>query len=422
MSAQAAAALEPDVTIVGAGIVGICCALSLLEKGTRVRLVDRDAPGQGASSGNAGVISPWSCVPQSMPGLWRHIPRWLLDPEGPVAIRPGYLLKALPWTLRFLAAGRPHRVRAIAAAMDALNRPNVDLYRHHLGGTGQDGLLRDAWYLHVSRKAAAADLDDLAWRLRTERGAPVEAVDGDALREIEPALSPDYRAAIVVKDQARALSPGRIAAVLADKARAMGGEIRRAAVCGLAPREGGGWRLATENGEIDAPRVVVAAGAWSARLLAPLGVCVPLEAERGYHLMFPDPGVALDHSVLEVDAKFVTSSMDAGLRSAGTAEFAGLDAPPDYRRARIFKRLTKRMLPGLNTEGAAAWMGTRPSLPDSLPCLGPVPRRPGLFAAFGHSHYGLGMAPMTGRIVADLATGAAPNIDLAPYAVDRFGG
>ena len=410
---------ESSVTVVGAGIVGICCALSLLEKGVKVRLLDRDAPGQGASYGNAGVISPWSCIPQSMPGVWKNIPKWLLDPEGPVAIRPRYLLKAMPWALKFLRAGRVDRVRAIANAMDALNRPNVDLYRHHLSGTGYEDLVRDCWYIHASRRTGVLDLESLGWRIRVAHGASVEAVDGDRLREIEPGLSKDYRSAIVIKDQARALSPGRIGTVLADKVRSLGGDIDRATIHRLTPSEGG-WRLATDLGEIESQQVVMAAGAWSARLLEPLGLRVPLEAERGYHLVFRDPGVTLSHSVMEVDAKFVASSMEMGLRAAGTAEFAGLDAPPDYRRARVLKRLTKRMVPGLNTEDTEEWMGVRPSFPDSLPCIGEIPGHPGLFAAFGHGHYGLGMAPMTGRIVADLAAGAPPNLDLAPYRVDRF--
>ena len=422
MTAPAPSSDDRKVTVVGAGIAGICCALSLIEKGLEVRLLDRGAPGQATSYGNAGVISPWSCIPQSLPGLWKSIPKWLLDPEGPVAIRPGYLLKAAPWALRFLRAGRRDRVGAIAAAMAALNRPSIELYRRYLAGTGHEDLLRDSWYVHAYRKAAEADLSGLAWRLRERHGAPLAVVSGGELREIEPDLSPDYRAAILIKDQARAASPGRLGAVLAEQVRRGGGEVARTAVHGLVPREGGGWRLTTDQGDLEARQVVMAAGAWSIPLLAPLGIKLPLEPERGYHLEFREPGVRLTHSVMEAGAMFVTSSMETGLRSAGTAEFAGLDAPPDYRRARIFERLTKRMLPGLNTEAAAEWMGTRPSLPDSLPCIGAIPGRPGLFAAFGHSHYGMSMAPMTGRIIAELVTGTAPNLDLAPFAIGRFNG
>jgi len=409
-----------DVLVVGAGIVGICSALSLAEQGRTVTVVDKDGPAEGASHGNAGVISPWSCVPQSLPGLWKHIPKWLLDPEGPVALRCGYAVRFLPWALKFLAAGRAERIPAIADGMNALNRPNVDLYRRHLDGTGAEDLVADSWYVHLYRRAADADLGALAWRLRQERGVPLEKIGPGQLHEMEPDLAPRYEAAILIKDQARALSPGRIGKVLAEKAARMGVEFRRAAVSRLRPMADGGWAADTDAGEIVGRQLVLAAGAWSARLLEPLGMRLPLEAERGYHLIFTDPGVSLNNSIMEVDAKFVASSMETGIRAAGTAEFAGLDAPPDYRRARVLAKLMKRMLPGLNTEDTVEWMGARPSFPDSLPCIGEVPGQAGLFAAFGHSHYGFGMAPNTGRVVAQLVAGQPPNIDLTPYRVDRF--
>ncbi|MGI9387711.1 MAG: NAD(P)/FAD-dependent oxidoreductase [Methyloligellaceae bacterium] len=410
---------QADVTIVGAGIVGICCALSLLEKGKKVRLIDKDAPGQGASHGNAGVISPWSCIPQSVPGLWKRLPGWLLNPEGPISISPGYLPKVLPWALRFLKAGNARGLPAISRAMAALNRPNVDIYRRHLAGTGHENLVQDSWYIHIFRDKNAANLEDLTWRLRAEQGAPLELLSGQELREIEPCLSSDYKAAVLIKDQARALAPGRIGAVLAEKTRALGGEFVQANVHRLDPVDQG-WSITTGIGEIRSAQVVTAAGAWSMKLLRPLGVDVPLEAERGYHLLFRNPGVALKNSIMEVDAKFVASSMEMGLRSAGTAEFAGLDAPPNYRRARMLIKQTKRMLPDLNTADTEEWMGARPSLPDSLPCIDEISGQPGLFAAFGHGHYGLGMAPMTGRIVADLVTNTTPNLDLTPYSSTRF--
>ena len=234
---------NPEVTVVGAGIVGICCALELLEKGKKVRIIDRDPPAQGASQGNAGVVSPWSCVPQSIPGLWWHVPKWLLDPEGPVAIRWNYLFKLLPWSLRFLAAGSADRLPAAANAMLALNRPNVELYRHHLEGTGHEDLLRDAYYVHVYRNAAHANLSDLVWRIRTNHDAPIELIDGNALRELEPALSPEYQAAVLIKDTARAFSPGRLGEVLAEKAQSLGAEFTQTNVRRLVPKDGNGWRL-----------------------------------------------------------------------------------------------------------------------------------------------------------------------------------
>jgi D-amino-acid dehydrogenase len=410
-----------DVTVLGAGIVGIACALSLAERGFKVQLIDRDPPAEGASYGNAGSLSPWSCVPQSLPGLWKSVPGWLADPEGPVALRLGYAPTFLPWAMRFLQAGRPDRLPRIADAMLALTRPTVTLYRHHLAGTGAEDLVQDSVYVHVYRKAQDADLSSLAWRLRRERQVPLEVVKGAALREVEPALAPEFEAAVLIKQQGRALDPGGIGKALAEKARSMGVAFERRRIEGLVPEAEGRWRLETDSGPIPARRVVLALGAWSGALLRPLGPRVPLEAERGYHLVFRDPGISLNNCIMNVAGKFVVSSMTAGVRCAGTAEFAGLEAAPDYRRARVFERLVKRMLPDINTADTEEWMGTRPATPDSLPCLGEVPGYANLYAAFGHGHTGMTMAPKTGEAIAQLIAGENVDIDLAPYRIGRFG-
>ncbi len=409
-----------DVTVIGAGIIGVCTALSLREKGAAVRLIDRNAPGTGTSFGNAGVVSPWSCVPQSLPGTWKNIPRWLLDPDGPAVIKPSHLLRFIPWALRFLRAGNTTDVWRISDAMNALVHSNMDLYRRHLTGTGHEALLQDSWYVQAFRSQAPPSLDGIGWQLRDRLGAPVEVVDGHELRDIEPDLAPEFTGAVLIKDQARVLAPGRLCEVLAEKFAGMGGEIVQADVRKITPIPGGGWTIETGNKAEQSATVVLAAGAWSARLLEPLGISVPLEAERGYHVLFRDPGVSLRNSVMDMDAMFVASSMEMGLRSAGTAEFAGLDAPLNKRRADSLARQTRRMLPKLSPEKPDIWMGPRPSMPDSLPCIGDIPGHPGLITAFGHSHYGLGMAPMTGQLAAALATGQQHNTDLTPYRIDRF--
>ncbi len=409
-----------EVTVIGAGIVGVCTSLSLLESGFSVRLIDRKEPGEETSYGNAGVISPWSCVPQALPGLWKAVPRWLLDPAGPVRVRPRDFPRFLPWVLRFLSNTSADKLARTSDAMDALVRSNVSGYRRLLAGTGAEDLLRDSWYVNVFRDELVADLGDAAWRLRLERGAPVELVGGDRLREIEPDLSPAYHSAILIKGQARAVAPGRLCKVLSEKARRSGARVQRAEVRALRPRAAGGLDIETDGGRLQARRVVLCAGVWSARLLKPLGLSLPLAAERGYHLEFAEPGVTVRNSIMDVAGKFVVSSMEGGLRAAGTAEFASLDAPPNYRRARIFERLAKRLLPDLDTGRSREWMGQRPSFPDSLPAIGPLAGVEGLFLGFGHSHYGLGMAPATGRILADLVAGRTPNFDISPYGPDRF--
>lgn len=413
-------AVTGEVTILGAGIVGVCCALSLQEKGYAVTLIDRQPPGEAASYGNAGVISPWSCVPQCMPGTLRQIPGWLLSSGGPVSIRWRDLPTTIPWALRFLANTRLAKVEEISRSMAGLMDANVEIYRRFLKGTGHENLLRESWYVNVLRGKANPALSDLAWKLRIDQGAPVEIVKSGEIRDIEPAISEDYHTAVIIKDQARAVAPGRLCKVLADKARAHGAKFINAEVRGLEKVPGGGFLLVTPEGKIPAQQLVLAAGIWSADLLKPLGVKLPLISERGYHLEFSEPGVSLNHSVADVQGKFVVSSMEGGLRSAGTAEFAHHSAPPRYQRARMLGPQTKKLLPELNTEPNKQWMGVRPSFPDNLPAVGELPGHAGLFAAFGHSHYGLGMAPATGRLVAGMVDGSSSNTETSAYAPGRF--
>lgn len=406
--------------VVGAGIVGICTALSLQERGQKVTLIDPNPPAEQASYGNAGVISTWSCVPQSMPGLWKNVPKWLLDPEGPVSLRWSYLPKFLPWMLRFFAAGREDRIPAISDAMLQLHRPTVDIFRQHLAGTGHEDLIRDSMYVFVYRDPSKLNFENLEWRLRRERGVPFERVDAATLHDVEPDISDDYKAAVFVKGQGRAYDPGAVGKALAEKFEKQGGKLLQARVMALKPVEGG-VELQTDQGTKIADKAILAAGPWSASLLKSHGLKVPLEAERGYHIVFTDPGVTLNNSIMVTDAKFVVSSMASGIRCAGTAEFAGLDHPPDYRRAHVLAGPAKRLLPKLNTEAREVWMGQRPSFPDTLPAIGDVPGLPGVIAAFGHGHTGLTAAPMTGRIAAMLAVGETPNIDVSAYSLKRFG-
>jgi D-amino-acid dehydrogenase len=408
-----------QVTILGAGIVGICTALSLVERGVGVRLIDRDAPGQATSFGNAGVISPWSIIPQSLPGTWKKLPRLMFGPSRALTIRPSVWPRMLPWGMRFLAQGKENRTREIADAMALLCGPSIELYQRHLQGTGAEDLLRPSMYVHAFRDGSKLSLRSLDYAIRREKGADLELVGGDALRAIEPAISRDFQAAVLIKDQARAMSPGRIGRVLSDKARRLGVDVVTDEIQALERRETG-WRIACATRSYESETVVIAMGAWSRDLLRGLGLDVPLMAERGYHIELPTPGIEINNSVMDADAKLVASSMEGGARFAGQAEFAPIDTPPDPRKQAHLERLAKSAFPGLDTSGASFWMGRRPSFPDSLPALGEAPGHKGLFLNFGHSHYGLMMAPKSGEIAADLIAGRPANEDLGALSVSRF--
>ena len=407
------------VAVVGGGIVGICTALALLEAGQRVTLIEKGAPGQATSFGNAGIISPWSVVPQAMPGIWRDIPAMLLRADGPAGVSLRHGPSYVPWLMRFLKESAAPRAQANSDAMHHLCGDAVSLYRQLLAGTGHEDLIADAMYVHAYRDAAGADVDTLGHRMRRAKGAELERINAGALRDLEPALSHEFQAAVLIKGQARARDPGKIGTVLAAKITGMGGQVLRMAVRGLRPH-GGGWQVTGDGDAQHYDKVVLAAGIWSQELLKPLGITLPLAAERGYHVSYPDSDVGLSHSVMDVQAHAVGSSMSEGLRVAGVAEFAGVDTPPNPKRLRGLQRTAEAMIPHLKGLTPETWMGVRPSFPDSLPVIQEFAGHPGLIGAFGHSHYGLMMAPKTGRLVADIATRRHANVDLKAYGIERF--
>ena len=407
-------------TVLGAGIVGMCCALHLQRDGHLVTVIDRLPPGEGTSSGNAGLIQVDSCVPIASPGILRDVPKMLLDPRGPLVIRWRYLLPLLPWLVRFVAAARPARVEAISMAL-------ADILSHALAGfaplirdAGAGDLFRETGVLYVYRSQAAYRSGLRDHDLRRRRGMRLDEVPADEIRQIEPALSPDIRHAIYAPDCQSIADPLTLTQRLAASFAADGGTIVHDNVTAIEVGADGPLRLVAEAGSHPVDRLVIAAGAYSRPWAAQFGARVPLDTERGYHMMLPDPGVDIRLPIIAGDRKFGIVPLTGGVRLAGTAEFAGLAAPPYYRRADILVPLARQIVPGLNAAGATPWMGYRPATPDSLPVIGRSPRFDSVYFAFGHGHLGLTLGGVTGALIADLAAGREPAMDLAPYRPDRF--
>ena len=423
---------SPHVVVIGAGIIGACCATYLQQQGARVTLVDRQAPGEeeASSFGNAGVLAPASFVPTPGPGMLAKVPGWLLRGDGPLSIRWSYLPRILPWLLRFLrAGGDPLHQKRAADALAALHAPTFDFHSRLAREAGVPDLVAPVEYLHAYASERAYAESGRARAMFRERGVDFEVLEHGALHEAEPDLAPHYVRGVRIKGQGRTLNPGRLVRAYVDRVVAKGGEFRLAEVTDIevsakrvrAVRLSAGHAEAGAGGDVlDGDAFVLSAGAFSRRLSDRLGLGLPLDTERGYHVTCPNPGVNVSHVVMEAEGKFVANPMAMGLRFAGTVELGGVDAPPNPRRAEAIQRIAKRMYPKLRLEGATQWMGRRPSMPDGLPVIGPSPRHENLWLAFGHGHTGMIGGPMTGRIVAGMITGAMPNIDVSPFRADRF--
>jgi D-amino-acid dehydrogenase len=420
-----AASAARRVGVIGAGMVGVCAAAWLQRDGHSVFLIEPGNPGEGASFGNAGCFNGSSVTPMAMPGVIRSVPRWLMDPLGPLALRWSYLPAILPYLIRFVRSATPEKVRAQAKALRPLVGPTVPMVRDLARDAGAEKLIHQRGHLYVYRSAEALAKDGFGWALRRESGVVVDEFDADGLRQLEPTLSRDYVRGLLVRENGHTENPFGLVTALVEQFQRQGGEIVRARALGFRLD---GLRLTairTDAGEFPADAGIVCAGAYSKPLASSLGDRVPLETERGYHMMIRDSEIMPRIPTADADGKFVATPMALGLRFAGTVELAGLAAPPDWRRARILLAQGQKMLPGLAAyypeERLSMWMGHRPSLPDSLPALGASRASPDVIYAFGHGHVGMTAAPMTGKIIADLVAGRRPPIDIAPFDPGRFG-
>jgi D-amino-acid dehydrogenase len=407
--------------VIGAGVVGLSTALYLQRSGMQVVVIDPLGPAGGASFGNAGMLSPDTATPIAMPGMLRKVPGWLRDPLGPLAVRPSYFPRALPWLMQWVKAGRLQRVLEISDAMRALHGDTLECWRELLGDALYHDLIRPSGQVHVWEGNDTSPTEAIEQQIRTRHGIEAHPLDANDLRQMFPGIARDITRGLHIPGNGHTVSPQRIVHSLADLFCEAGGMIVAERAMKLIPREGRGYMVMTNLANRGADHVVVAAGAWSGRLLAPLGIRVPLETERGYHAMLFAPSVVPPMPISSKTRAFFMTPMEDGLRVAGTVEIAGLDAPPDERRARVLVDHARRLFPALRVGDVRYWMGFRPSTPDSLPILGPVAGRPGLYLAFGHGHFGMSGGPPSGRLLARVIMGRSPGLDPDPYRAQRFG-
>jgi len=416
---MADAAPQTDIAVVGAGIVGVACALQLARQGRRVLLIDRQPPGHGASYGNAGHLATEQVFPIADLSIVKRLPRMLLDPMGPLRLDWKYLPKALPWFTRLLLNLRPAPFQRSVAGIRALNEGSLNAWQRLLGSIGRNELFKEDGSLLVFERAESRPaLQALLARMQ-QQAVPAELWSADTVRAAAPQLNASILGGLFFPRTGHFIDPYRVVIELFEAARASGVRFVQAHVAG-GQLNGNGVQLDSDQGPFHARQVLISCGAHSAQLTTALtGKRVPLDTERGYHLMLPTEQQRLPFAVTSLERKFIMTPMADGLRLAGTVEFAGLDAPPNMQRAWQLHRLSKGLFQReLDAEGATPWMGLRPSLPDSLPVIDRVCDGRVLLA-FGHQHLGLTQAAVTAEWVGRLAQDAS-KVQHHAYRLDRF--
>ena len=411
---------QVDLIVVGAGVIGLSVALAAQARGMSVTVVDRTGPASGASAGNAGAFAFSDILPLASPGILRKAPGWLLDPLGPLSIPLAYALRITPWMYQFWRASAPARVAQSTQAQTALMDLSKAALTTFLDLSGTTGMLRRAGNLQVYEGKAEFTASLPGWQARTDHGIAFDHLSAAEMAGLQPGLAARFTHGTFTPEWYSIADPRLYTLALADRFCAKGGSLQVAEVAGLDPSDNGVTVRLKTGTSLTAGKVVLAAGAFSHLLARGVGDKIPLETERGYNTTLPASAFDLRMQVTFGGHGFVASPLSTGVRIGGAVELGGLKLAPNFKRADAMLRRAQAFLPGLNLEGGVQWMGFRPSLPDSLPAIGPSRLSPRVIHAFGHGHLGLTQSAGTARLVADLLTGVSSAIDLTPFSPQRF--
>jgi D-lysine oxidase len=411
---------HPDVIVLGAGIVGVSAALHLAQRGLKVTLIDRQGPGEGTSYGNAGIIEGNTVLPPAFPSDFATLAKIALKRSTMGDYHLSFLPRVAPWLMAFRAASQPERLIETAHLMRPLFARAAAEHDALAAASGAGAHLRKTGWLKLYRNEASFAGLQREFDLAASFGIVTEPLTVDGALALEPSLSPVFRRAVLWPGAASVDNPLALTQGYAARYAALGG----AAVTGDARtlrRTGSRWAVDTAEGPLEAEQAVIALGPWAPDVLRPLGIDLPLGIKRGYHMHYAGKGNAgLSRPVLDADLGYVLAPMQQGVRLTTGAEFAARDAPPTPVQLGRLLPSAKALFPLGEALDPQPWLGCRPCFADSRPVVGKAPGQPGLWLTVGHAHWGLTLGPATGRMLAEMITGATPFCDPAPYRAERF--
>jgi len=414
---------EIDVAVLGAGIVGVSSAIAARQRGLSVTLIDRREPGSETSYGNAGILSSGSILPLNKPSLWSALPGYFANTSSALRWDPLWVMRNLDWVARFLGNAIPSRTRPRAIALHGLIGASLKLHREWIVKANAPQRIRETGWLKAWRSdATEAAKQEQAFL--AEFGIESQLLDRQAISALEPNILPVYKTGLLHTQTASVDSPGAVVKAYAQMLKGLGGEIRQSDIKAIEPSGQGstdhGWRVVLGDGAVLARHVVVALGPWSADILRPLGYRVPLATERGYHQEFaPNPARALQRPIHDAEGSFLMSPMENGIRVTSGVELTDRDAPSSFAQLDMVVPMARGVVE-FGSAVAEPWRGARPTLPDSLPMIGPAPRHSGLWLAFGNQHIGFTTGPATGAAIAAMIAREQPSFDTKAFAPGRY--
>ncbi|MDR7093744.1 NAD(P)/FAD-dependent oxidoreductase [Hydrogenophaga laconesensis] len=414
--------MKYDTLVLGAGMVGVSCALHLQSRGRSVALLDRRAPGLETSYGNAGIIQREAIEPYPLPRGLGFLLSALGNQRIDVRYHAGAVLRLIgPLWSYFLNSGGS-RYRSVSREYETLIAHSLETHADLMQAARAESLVAGQGYLTLFR--SASELRDCFRNADQRARAGVQHVklSGDDVAREEPGLEGRFAGAVRWTDPVAIRSPGDLVQAYARLFNERGGTVHLGDAMTLRRTDDGGWQVDTAQGpSLRADRVVVALGPWTLELTRRFGYTVPLIPKRGYHRHYvPLPGRPLHSTVIDGDHGFVVAPMKDGLRLTTGAELAWPQAPRTPGQVAAAERVARQAFPLGEPVEAEPWMGTRPCLPDMKPVFGPVPAVDRLWCAFGHGHQGFTLGPITGELLAAMMTGEAPRVAVEPFSPARF--
>lgn len=411
---------KQDVIVIGAGIIGISIALKLQSEGRQVLVLDKKGVAAETSSGNAGAFAFADVIPLATPGIMRKAPKWLIDPLGPLSLRPAYALKIIPWMLRFWRASWQDKYQAALAAQANLMDFSKAALERQIDAVNGEALIRREGQLQLYEGQDEFNASLAGWQTRQQHGVVYEfLICPDAIAKIQPGIDPRFTHAAYTPEWKNVCDPAEWTQHLADEFEKRGGKVAIASIHSMDLKDDS-VLLKSDAADYEAHHVVLAAGAWSKTLAQSIGDSLPLDTERGYNTTLPAHSFELKTHITFSNHGFVVTKVGEGIRVGGAVELAGLDLAPNYQRADVLLNKAAAFLPDLKIEGGKQWMGFRPSMPDSLPVISYSSRSKRVIYAFGHGHLGLTQSAGTAELVTALVGEQTPDIDLTPYSANRF--